>query len=246
MIYLLKWEMRSGAFFCLSRQRSRRILFLLLSSFTVGSSSYATPIGSVSPVELLQALPPVPIEWKCRQSMGKMEFSVMNSPETTVSRQYQIPTHQEEPPPLVPPLPGVLNMLVMDLGSLGNPVDNPPVSTKSTDSFPLSLFTGSLQERKNNGMFFMGTIGSRLFVQITGQNMKPDDFKKILQALDFTGLATLEKKLPSEPLKEETFQEMKNQKLHNISAIVLENIYIDELNPQRNRHWQSSCVQEEP
>jgi hypothetical protein len=240
-------ERKEAAFSARSRQGGLRIFLLLLTSAALEFSVVAAPVGVIPPADLLRALPPVPVEWKCKQSLGKVEFNVGGTPETSTIRQYEIPPKKEEPPPPTPPLPGIFNLVAVYVGFIDK-YEHPP-STKPDNLFSLDHFTsGSLQARGKKDMLFSGRIGSRLLVQIVVQNIKPDDLKKILKSLNFTAMAEIEQRPPSVLVKDIGVIEEKdgNGKPINMRLVGLEASFVDELNPQSNRSGKITRVQASP
>jgi hypothetical protein len=214
----------------------------LFTLFALTMSAGADPLNAINPAELLRALPATPPEWKCTQSTAKVEFGVAGIPETTVQRSYQVPS----PPDVRPATTGTLQLVAMDLGTLGDPQYHPALAQKDPNAFVLGEITGTFRELPNKGAVFSGTIGTRLLVQVTARGMRSEDFKRILGKLDLGALAALEKRLPTTPLTAQTVQESDNGKVVNSRVFTLQTIYIDELNPASSRTTTSNCVDSGP
>lgn len=202
-------------------------------------------VQSVSPAALLAAFPVVPETWKCVESKGITDVSVLGVPITTAIRRYEIPA--EDPPdnkiPTTAQEPKTLRMIAMDLGSR---VDGPaPRSVPNKNVFSLPGLTGEIKSFP--GRFIYEGIGEkRLIIQIEVRGISTPEFSQILTKLPLQPLVALEKRFPSKIIATEKRNVMILENEMPVTFRKMNNIIIDELDPSKNRTWESSTFDTAP
>lgn len=207
------------------------VAVILLSGGLLRGESLIDP---VDPSVLLKALPAVPPGWKCVQSTGRTFASIQAMPTTEVIRRYEIPGKDKKPP-------GLLKIAATDSGSLDY--------SEGSDSSPTSPGSLNINGLQGNLMvfgariIFGANVGKRLSVDVETTNIEKDDFQEILQKLDFSTFAGLEKNLPVKLLPpDRTYMETIDKKLVPYAFWNFHGVHVDELDPSDNGPFTTPIV----
>jgi len=227
-------------------------LFLSITIFLFGIGAHpvlAQPsekvVESVSPAALLAAFPVVPKTWKCVESKGNTDVSVMGMPITTAVRRYEIPA--EDPPkneiPTTAQEPKTLRIIAMDLGSR---FEDPALRAIPPEkSFPLRGLTGEIRSYTGR-LLYEGVGEKRLFIQVEAKGFTVSDFRQLLGKLPLEVLIAAEKSFPKTIIPSEKGSAMIGERNIPLITRKMNNIIIDELAPSRNRTWESSTYDASP
>jgi len=221
------------------------ILLLGIGAQPILAQASEKVVASVSPAALLAAFPVVPETWKCVESKGNTDVSVMGVPITTAIRRYEIPA--EDPPkneiPTTAQEPKTLRMIAMDLGSR---FEDPALRATPPDkSFPLRGLTGEIKSYTGR-LLYEGIGEKRLVIQIEARGISTPEFRQILTKLPLQPLVALEKQFPTKIIATEKRNVMIHENEMPVTFRKMNNIIIDELAPSRNRTWESSTFDTAP
>ena len=196
--------------------------------------AFASPvIIPVSPQVLLAALPEAPEKWKLVSSAAGSEVMGGGEPVTVATRRYEITIEDRS---VEPPVSKVvsLKLVAMDVGSRSETVSDFKeqillAEKPDADRRKMDLghgIAGTFRVNEDGRIKFNGICGDRLALQIEASGCEVKEFASLLKAADFSNLAYLARKLPSEKSSTGRFTMQ----------------MVDELNPKRNRSYEAGTV----
>jgi hypothetical protein len=157
----------------------------------------APVLESLSPSDLLGMLPKVPKEWKVVQSSGKKELSALDTPVASATRRYEIPRKEGEDPSL-------FAIEVVDMAARGGMIDHLREridaqlrdKKEGTEGCDIKDIHGIIRDQGDQGLLFQGVLGKRLIVKVEATRVNRNEFRALLESLDWSTLIEASGRIP--------------------------------------------------